>query len=390
MKRKIHNLLLTALMLVTFVMAGFAQIQRDGTPPSVIFNYTSAIDALDYSPNVDVRSMMQEDEILAKQGVPERAGFVQPVGINMTSSGVWTRLPGNRMMWQVKLQASNAKALGVVFENFYLPDGAELYLYDENKTMIIGAFTSDNNNEDMLFSTHVLPGSVIWVEYVEPMNASGKVKPPYSEENSIISPSATIPPAFEVVSNYTPTGSFTVKELIYVYRDYIFNQTKDLGDSESCQVNINCSPVGDTYQSAKRGVARILFKEGASWYYCSGTLVNNTAQNGQPYFLTANHCGATASAADKNVWQFYFNYERPGCTNTGTPANNMITGCSMKATGGITGGTDFQLVLLNSNVPLAWNPYFNGWDRTTTASTAGASIHHPSGDAKKSSTYLLH
>jgi PKD repeat protein len=389
MKRKIHSLLLTALMLVTFVMAGFAQIQRDGTPPSVIFNYSSAIDALDYSPNVDVRAMMQEDEILAKQGVPERAGFVQPVGINMTSSGVWTRMPGNRMMWQVKLQASNAKALGVVFENFYIPDGAELYLYDDNKTMIIGAFTSDNNNDQMVFSTHILPGTTIWVEYVEPMNGSGKVKPPYSGENSIVTPSATIPQSFETVPNYVPTGSFTVTELIYVYRDYIFtqNETKDLGDAESCQVNINCSPVGDTWQSAKRGVARILFKEGASWYYCSGTLVNNTALNGQPYFLTANHCGATASAADKNQWQFYFNYERPGCPNTGTPANNMITGCSMKATGGIAGGTDFMLVLLNSNVSLAWNPYFNGWDRTTTASTAGVSIHHPSGDAKKISTY---
>jgi len=174
---------------------------------------------------------------------------------------------------------------------------------------------------------------------------------------------------------------------MYIYNDKIYSQAKDLGDSGTCEVNINCSPEGDGYQVQKRGIARILFREGANWYYCSGTLINNTANNGQPYFLTAYHCGASASAADKNVWQFYFNYERPGCANTGTPPNNMITGCTMKASGDISGGSDLQLVMLNTTPSLSWNPYYNGWDRNATGSAGGVGIHHPSGDAKKISTY---
>ena len=104
------------------------------------------------------------------------------------------------------------------------------------------------------------------------------------------------------------------------------------------------------------------------------------------YTKLLRHCGAVADAADHNVWQFYFNYERPGCPNTGTPPTNMITGCVLRAEGDINGGTDMQLVELNSTPPLSWNVYYNGWDRSGSTTTGGVSIHHPAGDAKKIST----
>ena len=36
---------------------------------------------------------------------------------------------------------------------------------------------------------------------------------------------------------------------------------------------------------------------------------------------------------------------------------------------------------------MSWNPYYNGWDKSGTASSSGVGIHHPAGDAKKISTY---
>jgi len=180
--------------------------------------------------------------------------------------------------------------------------------------------------------------------------------------------------------NSLALSSLHLSEIVYIY--YEEKADKDLGDAQSCQVNINCSPEGDNWQVQKRGVARISFREGSAWYLCSGTLINNTANDGTPYFLTAYHCGGDATAADRNVWQFYFNYERPGCPNTGTPPDNVITGCTYKAGGDISGGSDFQLLLLSSSPSLSWNPYYNGWSKSTTASPSGVGIHHPSGDAK--------
>ncbi len=384
---KTNYLLLSFVALfVFFTTQLYAQPSVGGTPPSILYNLQTNLQLLDYSPNVNLKSMMLQDSINEKQGLPLRGGIsVTLNGVGLENGGTWTKLPDGRMMWQAMFYCNNAKAIGVVFDNFYIPEEAELYLYDINKRMIIGAFTSENNHPSMQFSTHILPGTTIVVEYVEPFNVvTQKVKPGQPINNNIS--------LFNInndLQNYYPKGSFKISELIYTYRDYIFSDTKDLGDAGSCQVNVNCSPEGDGWQQQKRGVARVLFREGSSWYYCSGTLVNNTAQNGQPYFLSAYHCGGTASAADKNLWQFYFNYERPGCPNTGTPPNNMITGCSMKAGGNIAGGSDMLLVLLNSTPPLSWNPYYNGWDRNATGSAGGVGIHHPSGDAKKISTYTV-
>ena len=384
---KISYLLLcsiTVFVLNTTLM--YAQPSKGGTPPSILYNVQNNLQLLDYSPNINLKSLMLQDSINEKQGYPLRGGLSVAVnGVGLDNGGTWTKLPDGRMMWQAMFHCNNAKAIGVVFDNFYIPEQAELYLYDINKSMIIGAFTSENNHPSMQFSTHILPGTTIVVEYVEPFNLVYQQVKPEQQTDPKIS-------VFSLNNNlqeYTPKGSFKITELIYIYRDQIFSNTKDLGDAGSCEVNINCSPEGDGWQQQKRGVARILFKEGASWYYCSGTLVNNTLNNGQPYFLSAYHCGGSASASDKNLWQFYFNYERPGCANTGTPPNNMITGCSMRAGGNISGGSDMLLVLLNSNPPLSWNPYFNGWDRNATGSAGGVGIHHPAGDAKKISTYTV-
>jgi len=53
----------------------------------------------------------------------------------------------------------------------------------------------------------------------------------------------------------------------------------------------------------------------------------------------------------------------------------------------MSGGSDFQLLLLNEEIPRSNLPYYNGWDRSTTASKSGVTIHHPQADVKKISTY---
>lgn len=67
-----------------------------------------------------------------------------------------------------------------------------------------------------------------------------------------------------------------------------------------------------------------------------------------------------------------------------------MTGCTLKAhdTFGSNGsGSDFYLVQIKAAIPSNYNAYYNGWSRSTTASTSGVGIHHPDGDIKKISTY---
>jgi len=353
------RLWMVAAILVFFAQHLQGQILNEKTPPSFKQNSAFVVDQIHrYTQPIPISQLMDEDAITdLDKGLPKRAGLKVPVNIDFFQNAKSFTSPDGLTIWQYALGSDGALALGLVFDQFILPENGELFVYTPDKSFVVGAIGSENNNESQTLSTHIVPGDALIIEYAEMLNPGEK-----------------------------SMAKLHIEELIWVYNGASALTTKDLGDSDPCEININC-PEGANWQTEKRGVARILFREGSSWYWCSGSLVNNTSQNASPLFLTAWHCGADASIADHNVWQFYFNYERATCANSGTPPNNMITGCQMKAMGSMSGGSDFQLVLLNQTPPLSWNPYYNGWSRSTTPSTSGVSIHHPSGDAKKISTY---
>ena len=50
-------------------------------------------------------------------------------------------------LWLYHIYSENSYALQFYFDIFRLPKGATLYFYNEEKDMILGAFTSENNHE---------------------------------------------------------------------------------------------------------------------------------------------------------------------------------------------------------------------------------------------------
>ncbi len=175
------------------------------------------------------------------------------------------------------------------------------------------------------------------------------------------------------------------------------NATEEFGDSGPCEVNVNCSE-GNRSQDVKKGVARILIKNGSFYSWCTGTLVNNTARDCRMLLMTAEHCGLQnsvfANAADINRWEFDFNYEAPDCANISSENQILnkktIVGAKVLARSDDSGGddgSDFILLELTGNIPSDFNPYFVGWNRVNTGASNGVVIHHPQGDTKKISTY---
>ncbi len=293
-----------------------------------------------------------------QQQYPMLAGVSIPLNEKFSQLAHPTLLPDGSILWHVKINVPGATALGLVLSDFHIAENEKLYIYDDTKQYYIGAFTHDNNAPHGYFSTHILPASNLIIEY-------------HSQKKD--NPSAP---------------GFTIDEVIYLMDgSFLQHSTDGIKSSGACNVNVNC-PEGDLWQKQKRGVARILLRQGTSWFNCTGSLVNNTYNDGTPYFLTSDHCGSNASSADLLVWQFYFNYEYPGCPNSGgAPMNMMQSGSSLVSRAPLNQGTDFKLLLLNNSIPSSWNPYFNGWSISSRDPLSGVGIHHPSGDAKKISTY---
>ena len=108
---------------------------------------------------------------------------------------------------------------------------------------------------------------------------------------------------------------------------------------------------------------------------CTGSMVNNTAQDLTPYFLTANHC-----LGGNDSWIFMFNYESSGCQNQNGLTNMTVSGSTLLAN---SATSDFALLELNESIPEDYNVFFSGWDVTGNTPNIPVCIHHPSGDIKK-------
>jgi hypothetical protein len=111
---------------------------------------------------------------------------------------------------------------------------------------------------------------------------------------------------------------------------------------------------------------------------CTGQLVNNTALDFTPYFLSANHCGVTTANDDTLV--FFWNFEAAVCGNqNGGSLADTQTGAIFRAS---SAASDFVLVELSQDPDAAFNVFFTGWDASGATSASTVGIHHPRGDVK--------
>ncbi len=142
--------------------------------------------------------------------------------------------------------------------------------------------------------------------------------------------------------------------------------------STTCFVDASCVAPGEfpNLESVSHAVATLLFRDGLSFYACSGGLVSSTDRSFEPYLLTANHCFDDQSSASS--LEAVFNYRNPTC---GGPYPSMSSfprtlGSTLLATGTTS---DFTLVRLSQSPPAG--SYFLGWTTQDVSRTGGTSIY---------------
>jgi hypothetical protein len=343
----------------------FSQISEGGIPPS--FNYMltlrSAVIETKIPIDFKINDLRDFDYERAREGHPMPVAKTVSVDYTMDNSGYNTTLPGGENIWRLNLSAEDAVAIMLYYKDFFIPEGGKLFIYSADKSHVLGAYTNKTNPSGGRFATEFIGGDALVLEYVA-----------------------------SVVSEEKPR--IEIDEVGYGYNEAAlreFCKITTRATSGSCMVDINCDE-GAAWQKEKKGVCHTVQKVGRYSYICTGTLMNNTAEDFKPLILTARHCAignnTTASSEDMEQWLFYFNKEREGCGSEYLPAiSKTMTGCQLLVNTGTGGGSDGMLLLLNSEIPDNYDVFYNGWDRRDNAASSGVSIHHPSGDYMKISTY---
>ncbi len=324
-----------------------------------------------FIPTPNLEQISTEDLIHDKKGERYRIGVASYVNLTTLNSGVWTTLPSGNRQWKLGIHNPDAISLSFVFSTFKLSNGSVFWVENKKGEKVSDVLTTKDMLEDFQQNVAKCFGD----EFV--LILTDKKDQPESELN--------------------------LSRIFYNYRLKGRHSLAKINESDAtCEVNINCSE-GDNYQEEKRGVALVDLIDGGSEYLCSGSVVNNLAQDCKPLFLMALHCGVSTSAAEMLLWKFYFRYEAPTCVNpttVGTLFSHYITSCVRLSDAGDNGGdsgSDFLLLHMGTVANEAAtitslksadiNAYWNGWDANNVASTTGVGIHHPSGDIAKISTY---
>jgi hypothetical protein len=271
--------------------------------------------------------------------------------------GLWDQVDSEHWRWRIQLSSPGAESLNFELSRFHLPAAAELWIYDAEGQLVQGPYTAADET----------PEGRLWTAVVLGPQAVLELRVPNALRDQVDLELATVNHGFR---GFGKAGSSVAK-------------------SGSCNIDVVC-PQGDDWRDEIRSVARI---EIGGQFLCTGQLVNNTSQNNDPLFITANHCeiGQTAGTPASSVI-FYWNYFNSSCRPASGTTNRSGDGSlAMNQTGSTLlardANADFTLLRLSQAPQPSFDVHFAGWNAGNSVPQSGVAIHHPSGDEKSISLF---
>ena len=300
-------------------------------------------------PEFDPNNLLKEDESNRKLNTPFRFGKAFDDNYSL-DDGKWINNE-KEAVWALKVTSIGAYSINFIFKDLSLSSGSELYIFSADGSMVYGPVTSRQNlSGNELFLTDIIKGeSVILL-----------IQCPFEEQEK---------------------NKLSISRIVHGYKN-IYSSNTLSKSSGNCQQDVACYP---DWKTESDGIAFILLN---GTNVCSGSLINNTAQDFRALILTAFHCVDTDQNGSLNAtelnnvgnWAFKFHYRNSSCngqlaTSITYNQDNLLTYSTV---------SDVALLELKNNSPLIGSCLtFLGWDRRQNTPSSTVGIHHPSGDLMK-------
>lgn len=283
----------------------------------------------------------------------------EPLDVTLTpeTDGTWEQLDDGTWIWRLRIRSEEAVSLSLGFTRYRMPNGGQLFVYRPDRSAVRGPFTADDNAAHGELWTPLLHSDELVVEVVLPPDQRDALDLTLGRVNH----------GFRALTAHSAAKA-----------------------SGSCNIDVACDEANG-WRDPARAVARYTLKTGV---LCSGVLVNNTAGDQTPYFLTADHCGVTPDNAASMV--VYWNFENSFCRAPDEDGgrgdgslDEFTSGAIHRAAYGfgspteIAGRPDFTLVELDEPIDTDYDVYFAGWSREDAPTPRSVGIHHPQGEEKR-------
>ncbi|MGB0954727.1 MAG: trypsin-like serine peptidase [Panacagrimonas sp.] len=272
-----------------------------------------------------------------------------PVSVDVgLEHGQWTD-QGDVATWSLRLYSAGATLLIPAFDRFNLPQGASLSVASANGDMMHGPYDRSHQKRHGGLSLPYVAGDTLVLHLSVPANAKSEVMLHLNRLGHGVRP---------LDSSGWPVAK-----------------------AAPCEIHVAC-PQGDGWRDQIRSVVKLQVERRNSFVFCTGQLINNTAQDGAPYILTARHCNITAANDDDVV--VFFNFQSSSCAlddfNQGQSSPGTLFLDSFSR-------SDMTLLVLDENLG-RFNAFLSGFNASSgDVPQNGVSIHHPGGEQKRISVF---
>lgn len=312
---------------------------------------SSVIESAIILPKQDNKALLTKELMSQSPGRPITFAKSLTSNFSVDNAGVWDTSRADIDVWKLMIESKGALSINLGFTSFFLPEDAEMYLYDIEQSSLLGPFTADDNDIHGQFWTPIIKGDALVIE----------LRIPSSKKEELI------------------------LELTQINHDFMgFGNA-----SGSCNLDVICGEedgfdLVEQYRDIIQSVGAYHINGTET---CTGALINNAREDKTPYFLTADHCGINPNNQASVV--AYWNYENSYCRQPDSPESGQNgdgnltqfnSGAIFRAS---SGTTDFCLIEFDDPIKPEYKPFFSGWNNAFVSSPELIGIHHPGVEEKR-------
>ena len=171
---------------------------------------------------LDLELLAAQDAVTDQyKEAPWRFGVEREVNLDLENAGQWTHVK-DRWIWQLGIHCPDATGISMTLGAFDPAPGATLYVWNEDRTHFLGAFTEANEKPWGSMALGLLDDDRVVIEYQEPEDVHGQ-------------------------------GDLRISQIVHGYRSLLLHPDNPaaeasmgpFGNSGACNINVNC-PAGQT------------------------------------------------------------------------------------------------------------------------------------------------
>ncbi len=352
-----RRIFLMAMMIIACHSLSYSQVEthylNKGEASKLINKPIRTISDVKVMPSFDLAQLEKEDA--ERDSTASMFRFGKPFDVSYTLvDGQWENVEGGRM-WSMSFKSEGALSLNFVFNDFHLPEGAELYVMNKEESVLFGPVTKECTTDNGFFLTDIIKGDQASILLFEPNDCKGM-------------------------------SSLVINRVVHGYRG-LESSVESSGTRTTTNQDVACYP---EYTMESDAVAMIIHSLG--YYVGAGFLIMSADYSFKPYLLTSlynvntNEDDGLTSSEISNAENsmFKFRYKKTQCNGTNLETSYTYNQAYYRAG---WNSTNFALLELKSNLRSNTALTWLGWYNYNYYPTSGACIHHPSNDVMKVSTF---